>query len=210
MIKVLVADDHAVVRQGLKQIIGEAPGMTVTGEAVTGPEALTKARSGEWDVLVMDMTMPGLSGFDVLQALKQTRPELPVLILSMHPEEQYAVRLLKAGAAGYLTKESAPEELVGAIRKIVAGGKYVGPTLAEKLIFELGEAAPRPVHETLSDREFQVLRLIAAGKTVTEAATALALSVKTVSTYRTRLCEKLNLQTNAELIRYALQNHLVE
>lgn len=210
MIKILIADDHAVVRQGLKQIVGDASGMEVTGEAVSGPEALSKARTGEWDVLVMDMTMPGLSGFDVLKELKQTRPELPVLILSMHPEDQYAMRLLKAGASGYLTKESAPEELVKAIRKIVTGGKYVGSTLAEKLVFELNTTSSQPLHATLSDREFQVLCLLASGKTVAEIGRMLSLSVKTVSTYHTRLRDKLQLQTNAELVRYALQNNLIE
>lgn len=210
MIKVLIADDHAVVRQGLKQILAETSDMLVVGEASTGAEALEKVRNEESDVLVLDMAMPGPSGLDILKEVRATRPKLPVLILSMHPEEQFAVRLLKAGASGYLNKESAPDELVKAIRKVVAGGKYVGPILAERLALDISADSDKPLHETLSDREFQVMCLIASGKTVTEIAEALSLSVKTVSTYRARILEKMNLTTNAEVIRYAIQNQLVE
>ena len=210
MIKVLIADDHAVVRQGLKQILGETSDMTVVGEATTGLEVLEKARSADWDVLVLDITMPGRSGFDILLELRAEKPTRPVLVLSMHAEEQYALRVLKAGAAGYLAKESVPEELIRAIRKVVSGGKYISPTLAEKLAYEIGAPSDRLPHEALSDREFQVMRMIAAGKTVSQIAEALSLSVKTVSTYRARVLQKMNLKTNAELIYYAIQHQLIE
>ena len=210
MIRALIADDHAVVRQGLRLILQETNDMQVTGEAGTGPETLDRARDNTYDVLVLDITMPGRSGFEVLKELRIERPELPVLILSMHAEEQFAVRLLKAGAAGYLNKESAPEELVKAIRKVVAGGRYVSPTLAEKLAFEMDAGSDKLAHETLSDREFQVMRMMASGKTVKEIAAELSLSVKTISTYRARILAKMNLHTNAELIHYAISNQLVE
>jgi two-component system invasion response regulator UvrY len=210
MIRTLIADDHAVVRQGLKQILGGTPEMTVAGEATTGQEVLDKVRAEAWDVVILDISMPDRSGLDVLKQLKSERPKLPVLVLSMHSEDQYAVRVLKAGASGYLTKDSAPDELVKAIRKVVSGGRYVSSFLAEKLAFEIGTDSSRVPHETLSDREFQVLRLIAAGKSVTEIAAELSLSVKTVSTYRARLLQKMNLGTNAELMHYAMQNHLID
>jgi len=210
VIKVLIADDHAVVRQGLKQILADTAEMVVAGEAVNGQEVLDQVRAGTWDVLVLDMSMPGRGGYDVLKDLKQIQPKLPVLILSIHSEEQYAIRLLQAGASGYLTKECIPDELVQAIHKVVNGGRYISPALAEKLAFQLGSDSEKPLHETLSDREFQVLRLIAGGKTATQIAKDLALSVKTVSTYRTRILQKMKLKTNAELIRYAIENHLVE
>jgi two-component system, NarL family, invasion response regulator UvrY len=210
MIKALVADDHAVVRQGLRLILQETSDMQVTGEAASGPEALERARGDRYDVVVLDITMPGRSGFDVLKELRVEWPELPVLVLSMHAEEQFAVRLLKAGAAGYLNKESAPEELVKAIRKVVSGGRYVSPTLAEKLAFEIDAGSDKLAHETLSDREFQVMRMMASGKTVKEIAAELSLSVKTISTYRARILTKMNLHTNAELIHYAITNQLVE
>ena len=210
MIKVLIADDHAVVRQGLIQILSGIPDMTVADEAANGQEVLDKARTGSYEVVLLDITMPGRSGFDILKDLKHSQPNLPVLVLSIHSEEQYALRTLKAGAAGYLTKESAPEELVSAIRKVVGGGKYISPGLAEKLAFSLETADDRLPHETLSDREFQVLRLMAGGKTTKEIAEELALSVKTISTYRSRLLLKLKLNTNAELIQYAIQNDLFD
>jgi DNA-binding NarL/FixJ family response regulator len=210
MIKVLIADDHAVVRQGLRQILTETPDMNVAGEAANGIEALERARDDEYDVLVLDITMPGRSGFDILKELHADQPKLPILILSMHAEEQFAVRLLKAGASGYLNKESAPDELVKAIRKVVGGGRYVSPALAEKLAFEIDSDSDRLLHESLSDREFQVMRMMASGKTVKEIATELSLSVKTISTYRARILDKMNLRTNAELIHYAIQNQLVE
>ena len=210
MIKVLIADDHPIVRQGLRQILSETADMMVAGEAVNGQEALDQVRAGGWDVLVLDITMPDFSGLDILKALRMEQPQLPVLVLSVHAEEQLAVRVLKAGAAGYLTKENAPGELVKAIRKVVGGGKYVSPALAESLAFGLDETSDRPSYETLSDREFQVMQLIAHGKTLAEISETLALSAKTISTYRARLLEKLNLKTNSELIRYALENRLIE
>jgi two-component system invasion response regulator UvrY len=198
------------VRQGLKQILGDTPEMLVAGEATNGQEVLDKVRAEPWDVVVLDISMPDRSGLDILKQLRSERPKLPVLVLSMHSEDQYAMRVLKAGASGYLTKDSAPDELVKAIRKVVSGGRYVSSFLAEKLAFEIGTDSSRLPHETLSDREFQVLRLIAAGKSVTEIAAELYLSVKTVSTYRARMLEKMNLGTTAELIHYAMQNHLID
>ena len=210
MIRALIADDHAVVRQGLKQILGDTPEMVVAGEATNGQEVLDKVRAETWDVVVLDISLPDRSGLDILKQLRSERPKLPVLVLSMHSEDQYAMRVLKAGASGYLTKDSAPDELVKAIRKVVSGGRYVSSLLAERLAFEIGTDSSRLPHETLSDREFQVLRLIAAGKSVTEIAAELYLSVKTVSTYRARVLQKMNLGTNAELIHYAMQNHLID
>jgi two-component system invasion response regulator UvrY len=210
MIKVLIADDHPIVRQGLRQILAGIPDMAVAGEAVNAQETLDQVRAGGWDVLVLDITMPDRSGFDILKELKHEQPDLPVLVLSIHAEEQFAVRLLKAGASGYLTKENAPDELVKAIRKVVDGGKYISQNLAESLAFSLDVTSDRPRHETLSDREFQVMQLMASGKTLTEIAEELSLSPKTVSTYRTRLLEKMNLKTNAEIVRYAIENGLVE
>ena len=210
MIRVLIADDHAVVRQGLKQILGDTPEMLVAGEATNGQEVLDRVRAEAWDVVVLDISMPDRSGLDILKQLRSERPKLPVLVLSMYSEDQYATRVLKAGASGYLTKDSAADELVKAIRKVVSGGRYVSPFLAEKLAFEMGGDSSRLPHETLSDREFQVLRLIAAGKSVKEIGAELSLSVKTVSTYRARLLEKMKLGTTAELMHYAMQNRLID
>ncbi len=210
MIRVVVVDDHAVVREGLKRIISENPGMAVTGEAGDGHEALKLIRGGACDVVLLDITMPNKSGLDVLKELRTEVPRLPVLVLSMHSEDQYAVRVLRAGAAGYLTKESAPAKLVQAIRKVVRGGKYVSPSLAEKLVSDLGTDTDRPPHEILSDREYQVLCLIASGKTVSEIGAELALSVKTISTYRVRILEKLRMKNNAEITRYAIKERLVD
>ena len=210
MIKVCVVDDHAVVREGLKRIISENPGMAVTAEAGDGHEALRVIQSEPCDVVLLDITMPNKSGLDVLKQLHLDRPKLPVLVLSMHAEDQYAVRVLRAGAAGYLTKESAPAKLVQAIRKVVRGGKYVSATLAEKLVYDLDSNSSKTPHEVLSDREYQVLCLIASGKTVTTIAEELALSVKTISTYRVRILEKLNMKNNAELTRYAIKEGLVD
>lgn len=209
MINVLIADDHTVVRQGLKQILSEDPQLTVVGEAVDGNEVLTALETLKVDALVLDITMPGRNGLDVLKEVKRKRPALPVLVLSMHPEDQFAIRILRAGAAGYITKESAPEELVGALRKVCSGGKYVSPQLAEKLAVFIEDKTTRPPHEKLSDREFEVLRMLALGKTVTEVAEELLLSVKTVSTYRSRVLEKMKMTSNADLTRYALQNELM-
>ncbi len=209
MIKILVADDHAIVRQGLKQILADIPDVVVAGEASSGQEVLEKVCAEEWDVLVLDISMPGPSGLAVLHQLKSERPSLPVLVLSMHAEDQYAVRVLKAGAAGYLTKESAPDQLITAIQKVARGGKYVSPSLMEKFVSDLGTDMKKPRHEALSDREFQVLCVIAAGKTLTEIAEDLGLSVKTVSTHRTRMLKKLRLRNNADLIHYAIRNKLI-
>ena len=208
MLKILIADDHPIVRQGLKQIISEIPDMVVADEATDGWEVLSKIRNGNYDVVVLDITMPGKDGMDVLTQLKYEKPELPVLMVSMHPEEQFAIRALRAGASGYLTKESAPDELVTAIWKVSAGGRYVTPSLAEKLAFMVQKVEQLP-HETLSDREYQVMRLIASGKTITDIAQELSLSVKTISTYRTRILEKMKMKNNAELTHYAITNKLV-
>lgn len=210
MINVLIADDHPIVRQGLRQILSGLPDMQVAGEAINAQQTLERVRAGGWDVLVLDISMPGRSGFDILSELKHEQPNLPVLVLSVHSEDQFAVRVLKAGASGYLTKENAPAELIRAIRKVVGGGKYISGELAERLAFGLDAATDRPPHESLSDREFQVAQLIADGKTLADIAAALTLSAKTVSTYRTRLLRKLNLKTNADIIRYALENGLCE
>jgi two-component system invasion response regulator UvrY len=210
MIKILIADDHAIVRRGVKQILADTPDLVVGGEAQNGQEALTAVRAGGWDLVILDLAMPGRGGLDILKELKHERPRLPVLILSIHPEDQYAVRVLKAGASGYLTKESVPDELITAIRKVTAGGKYVSGRVAEKLAFDLKRETEGPPHETLSDREYQVMCLIASGKTVKEIAGEMALSVKTISTYRARVLEKMQMRTNSELIRYGLKNRLVE
>ena len=209
MIRILIVDDHTVVRRGLKQILSEESDMSVVGEAHNAQEMLTLVRKQPCDVIVADISMPGRSGLDVLKELKQDRPKLPVLVLSMHPEDQYAVRALKLGASGYMTKESAPEELVKAIRKVVSGGRYVSPSLAEKLALDLAVDTDRSPHETLSEREHQVFSMIARGKTVKEIADELALSVKTISTYRTRILEKMAMKNNAELIHYAISNRIV-
>lgn len=209
MIKVLIADDHPIVRRGLKQILVEQRDMTVGGEARNAKEALDLADNGNWNVMVLDLNMPDMNGLDVLKQVKKKYPKSPVLILSVNPEEQYAVRALRAGASGYLTKESAPEELVKAIRKVVSGGKYVTSSLAERLALNLNDDDEKPLHETLSNRELQVMLGIASGKTVKTIAEGMFLSVKTISTYRTRILEKMQMKTNAELIHYAVKNGLV-
>jgi len=209
MIKVLIADDHAIVRKGLRQIVKEQAAYMEVDEAVDGQEVLEKIMAGDWDVLVLDISMPKRSGLDILQEVKHVKPNLPVLVLSVHPEEQYAIRVLKAGAAGYMNKDCALDELVRGIQKVVGGGKYVSPTLAEKLAFDLSGQTNRLPHEVLSDREFSVLLLIGAGKSVSEIALELSLSVKTVSTYRARVLEKLSFHSNADLIRYVIDNSLL-
>jgi two-component system, NarL family, invasion response regulator UvrY len=210
VIRVLIADDHAVFRRGLRETLGDEFAKVIFGEAKTAQETLECVRQQDWQIVILDISMPGKSGLDILDELKRVRPKLPILLLSMHPEEQFARRALKAGAAGYLTKESVPEELRAAVQRVLSGGRYVSTTLAEKLACDLREGADTPAHELLSDREFQVLRMIASGKTVTQIAGEIALSVKTVSTYRARILEKTGMKTTAELIRFALQSHLVD
>ena len=210
MIRVLIADDHAILRRGLKEILEREMGGVVCGEAEDAEQVLAKVQSATWDLVILDVTMPGRSGLEVLSDVKRLQPKLPVLILSMHPEDQYGKRVLKAGAFGYLKKESAPEELIRAVRKVLSGGRYVSSMLAEKLALNLAEDAERPPHETLSDREFEILRMIASGRTVTQIAEELHLGVTTVSTYRARILEKMKLTTTAELMRYALHNRLVD
>jgi two-component system, NarL family, invasion response regulator UvrY len=209
MIRVLIADDHPLIRRGLREIVSEQNEMEVGGEAGNAPEVLDLVRKQQWDVVLLDITMPGRSGLEALRDIKIEKPELPVLMLSIHPEDQYALRALRAGASGYLTKESAPEELVRAIQKVVKGGKYVSVSLAERLADELGGGGKAP-HELLSDREYEVLCGLGRWKTVSQLADEMSLSVKTISTYRTRILEKLHLQTTADLIRYAQEHNLVE
>ena len=210
MIKILIADDHAIVREGLKQIVAETPDMVVADEATNGQEVLKKIRYKKFDVIVLDISMPGRSGVDTLKHIKCLRPEIPVLILSIHPEDQYALRVLRAGASGYLTKGSAADELIDAIRKVSMGKKYITSSLAEKLACNLEFDLKKPLHNALSDREYQVMCLIASGKTVKEIAEKLFLSVKTISTYRYRILEKMMMENNAELIYYAIKNDLVD
>jgi two-component system, NarL family, invasion response regulator UvrY len=209
MIKLLVADDHAVVRRGIEQIIAETSDIVVADEAKNGQEALEKARKNDYDLVLMDISMPGRDGLEILKELKSEKPKLAVLILSMYPEEQYAVRALRSGAAGYLTKESASEELISAIRKVSSGGKYVSASLAENLAHKLEEYSEKPLHERLSDREYRIMCMIASGKTQTQVADELSLSIKTISTYRTRLLAKMHMKSNAEITRYAIENKLV-
>jgi DNA-binding NarL/FixJ family response regulator len=208
--RILIADDHPIFRAGLKEILGREKEVQAIGEADNGYKALELARKQHWDVMLLDITMPGKDGLEVLQELRREQPKLPVLILSAHPEHQLALRLLKSGAAGYLTKDKAPQVLFTAIRKVLRGEKYISESLAEKVTLDVVSGTNRVLHEQLSNREYQVLRMIAAGKTITEIAKELFLSVRTVSTYRTRLLEKMNLKTNSDLIRYALQNRLLD
>ena len=209
MIQILIVDDHAILRRGLKEILEREFRDVSIGGAGTAEQALTQLESEKWDLVILDITMPGRSGIDVLRHLKALRPNLPVLVLSMHPEDQYGRRVLKAGASGYMNKESAPEELIKAVRKLLSGGRYVSETLAEMLAVDLGRDDGTPAHERLSDREFEVLRKMASGKTVGQIAQELHLSVPTVSTYRARILEKMGMSNTAELIRYALSHHLV-
>lgn len=210
MIKVLIADDHSIVREGLKQILGDAPEMFVVGDAEHGNDAIQQVRNEDWDVVLLDMTMPGKSGLDVLKQIKTEKPDTKVLVLSMHPEDHYALRVLKAGAAGYITKSCAPEQLTTAIVRVAQGGKYITQTLAEKLANAFDLDFDRPPHEFLTDREFQIFNMLANGQTVSEIAKELALSVKTVSTHRTKILTKMNLKNNAELMHYFTRNGLAD
>ena len=210
MLKILLGDDHAIVRRGLRQVLAEEFGQLAIGEVGSGHAVVDAVREQEWDVVVLDINLPDKNGVEVLKEVKGLRPSILVVMLSMHPEEQYAMRTLKAGAAGYLTKESAPEELITAMRKVLRGGKYVSASLAERLASELAAGTEAPLHQKLSDREYQVLLGIARGNMVTETAEALSLSAKTISTYRARLLKKMKLQTTVELVRYALAHRLVD
>ena len=210
LIKILIADDHAIVRTGLKQILSEISDVAITGEAADGQETINKVCENDYDMVLLDISMPGRGGLEVLSEIKKNKPGLPVLILSMHPEEQYAVRALKTGASGYLTKQSAPDELIKAIRKVSGGGKYVTASLAERLVTEIKIDVEKHRHEILSNREFQILCMIASGKTPKQISEELSLSAKTISTYRCRILSKMDMKNNAELTYYAIQNHLVK
>ena len=208
VINILVADDHPVVRHGLRQVFATADDMRVAEEAANGRELLDRARTVEHDLVLLDLSMPEMSGLDVLKQLKRERPKIPIMILTMYSENQFAIRALKAGAAGYLTKETAPAEIIGAVRKVIAGGRYLTPGVAERLAGYLTADAEKPPHEKLSDREYQVLRMIAAGKSTRWISTELALSVKTISTYRARIFEKMHMKSPAELAAYVVRNRL--
>jgi two-component system invasion response regulator UvrY len=210
VIRVLVADDHGIVRKGLKQIVEEGGGMEVTGEAENGEEALSLVRAAEFDVVILDIAMPGRGGLDVLHEMKTERPALKVIVLSMYSEEQYAIRSLHEGASAYLTKNCPPEEILLAINTVASGRKYITPSIAERLASYIEEDSQEAPHENLSNRELQILLLIASGRQLNEIAEQLSLSAKTVSTYRSRILAKMGMETNAHLIRYALQHHLIE
>jgi len=210
MIKVFITDDHALIREGFKKILNLEKDIKIVGEGSNAFETISFIEKDDCDVLILDINLPDKNGLDALKEIKIIKPELRVLILSMHPEDRFAVRALKAGASGYMSKEAASEELVRAIRKVHAGGKYISSSLAEKLAFNLDTKTDKPTHEILSDREFQVLRLIASGKTIGEVAVELNLAVTTISTYRSRILKKLNLKTNADLIHYAITNNLLD
>ena len=210
IIRVLIADDHAIVREGLKQILADTKDIVVAAEAENGLEAVKLCRKNECQVMLLDISMPDRNGIEVLKQVKKETPKLSVLMLSMHREDQYAIRALKAGAAGYLNKQSAPKELVNAIRQVSKGQKYISSALAQELARQIGEDQDRPLHETLSDREYQTLTMIASGKSVTDIANELTLSVKTVSEYRSRLLAKMKLKNSAELTHYAIKHRLVD
>jgi two-component system invasion response regulator UvrY len=211
VLRIFIADDHPIVREGLKQIIAKTSDMTVVGEAADGQQLLDKMRGNQVDVVLLDISMPGRSGLDVLKQLKTQWPKIRLLVLSQHPEDQYALRVLRAGAAGYMTKESASEQLIIAIRKVASGGKYVSPSLAEHLASDLdGGPGDRPLHTNLSDREYEVMRMIAEGKSVSEIGEELSLSVKTISTYRTRILSKMNMTKNADIIHYGIRSGLIQ
>ncbi len=209
-IKILIADDHGIVRRGLVQVISDTPDMLVVAEAENGNELLTKIKKLKIDIVVMDLDMPEKSGWDVIVQLKIDFPKIPVIILSVYPEEDYALKFFKAGASGYLNKTSAPEQLVEAIRKVTRGGKFISPSLAEKIAFDLGLDDNRTPHDKLSHREFQVFHMIASGKSVKEIAEELSLSVPTISTHRSHILEKMGISSTAELIHYAFKNGILK
>jgi two-component system invasion response regulator UvrY len=210
IIRVLLADDHSLLRNGLKRLFSETADIVVVAEAVDGPDALEKMRHGEWDVALLDVNMPGMNGLEVLRRIMAHDAQNRVLMLSMYPEDEYAIRAMRAGASAYLTKDSPTDLLMTVIRRLANGGKYVSPALAEKLLFSPDSSAGAPLHSTLSDRELHVLKLIVTGVSLTAIAEELSLSVKTVSTYRSRIMEKMNMQNNAQLIRYATEHELTE
>jgi DNA-binding NarL/FixJ family response regulator len=210
MIRILIADDHVLFREGLKQILAKNHDLCVTDEVGNGKDALDKILSTDYDVVVLDISMPGQTGWDILSEAKRHKPDLPILILSMHPEDQYAIRMLKAGASGYVSKESVPDELITAIRKVAAGGRYVSVALAEKLAFALNSQLEKMPHQLLSNREFQVMCMLASGKSLKEIADNLCLSEKTITTYRARILEKMQLRNNVELTHYAIQHKLID
>ena len=210
MTRVLIADDHAIVRKGLARILADIPDTVILDEACNGEEALDMIARNDYDLVLLDISMPGKGGFEVLNEIRSSKPGVPVLMFSMHPEEQYALRALRSGASGYLTKESAADELLVAMRKVLGGGKYISDSLAEKLVFGLLKDVEKPLHETLSDRERQVLRMVAAGKTLSEIAAELSLNVQTISTFRARLLRKMRMKSNAELTHYAINNSLLD
>jgi len=210
MIRILVADDHTLVREGLKQILQSAADFQVAGEASNGLEVLAQLKQEQWDVLLLDMSMPGRSGIELIKQIKEEKPRLPILVLTMHGEQQYAIRAFKAGVAGYLTKESASAELVSAVRKVASGGVYVSVAIAEKLALNLSPQTEELPHQRLSDREFDVFRRLVSGQTVSEIGDALSVSVKTVSTHKTRILQKMEMQNQTELIRYAISHNLVD
>src|SRR5215510_6634071 len=209
MLKILIADDHAVVRRGLKQILLEEYPSAVIGEVADAESLLAEVVNEEWNIVITDMNMPGRSGLDALTQIKQIAPQVPVLVMSMYPEDQYALRVLKAGASGYLGKDNIHYDIIRAIQAVQLGKKFITPAVAEKLADTLGEDKTQQPHEALSDREFEVLKLLAYGKAVSDIATQLSLSATTVSTYRARIMEKMNMRTNAELTRYALEKKLI-
>jgi DNA-binding NarL/FixJ family response regulator len=209
MIRVLVADDHDLFREGLKQLLRDDSGINIAGEASTGDEAVKAVAEGEFDIVLLDISMPGMHWLEVMAQIHHAKPTLPILILTMHPEEQYAIRALRAGAAGYLTKKTASSELLAAIRRVTEGRRYVTTSLAEQLASYLSDGKQTQPHEMLTDREYQVMCLIASGNTITQVSESLDLSVKTISTYRTRLLRKMGLANNAELIRYVLEHELL-
>lgn len=210
MIRVLIADDHAIIRDGVRQILADTDDLVLAGEACNGNELLDKVRQDEWDVLITDISMPGKKCLDLIKQIKNEKPRLPILVFSMHDESQYATRALRAGAAGYLTKDSGSAVLLSVIRKVATGGVFLSPTMAEKMARELIPDSEKPPHTRLSDREYQIFQMLAAGQANSDIADALSLSAKTVSTHKTRLMQKMNLSNQSELIRYAIREHLVD
>ncbi len=209
-LRILIVDDHTIVRDGLRQLLAQQLGTTHFGEAANARDAVAMAEKSDWDIVLLDISLPGQSGLDILKQLRNLRPNAKILILTMHPESQYARRVLKAGAAGYMTKETAASEVVAAVNKVLAGGKYISDSLAEKLACDLERPAEKAPHELLSDREYQVMRMLAMGKTIKEISFDLSHSIKTVSTYRTRILDKLHFKNTADVVRYALEEKLIQ